>query len=122
MQCHQCGRPAIQMYEVKGGRLPLCLDCSLKFQQIVEMQLARFEREMNYLDDLASDIAGLPRSGPKYPERKPPVQVQGMTLNNINVHGGSIGVLNTGSIQKVDVAIGAIKQSGDADLGAALTR
>jgi len=44
-----------------------------------------------------------------------------MTFNNINVSHSNVGVLNTGSIKKVDVALTAITQAGNPELSAAIT-
>jgi hypothetical protein len=119
--CSQCGRPPLHIYRVKGGgEIVLCLDCSLKYQRIVDMQVARAERQLNFISDQAAFVVGLPSVGPRYPERPRPVEVSGMTLNNIQISGGTVGVLNAGSIQRVDVAIGAIQNGGDTALAAAI--
>jgi hypothetical protein len=60
--CIQCGKPGI--FQVGGN--PLCIDCSLKIQQILEMQDARLVQEMNYLTDEIEAAVGLYGVLPRY--------------------------------------------------------
>jgi len=43
-----------------------------------------------------------------------------MTFHNINVQGGVIGAINTGTVKTIDVVIGSLNEKGDPALGIAL--
>jgi hypothetical protein len=113
--CSGCERPAIQGYPTddKDVTLWFCLDCSIKYEQMLDARIERDERHINYLEDVIADTYGVPRTGPKYPPRPPRLQVKGVTLNNIHIKDSTVGVVNTGSIQRVDVAIGALNRAGE---------
>ena len=114
--CQQCGRPPVVEYR-DGPRL--CLDCNLRFQQSQEISLYRLEREHNRLLDEIDMISGIPSTGGRYPERKPPVTMSG-TFNSIQIDRSNVGVINTGFIQSVQVSLAGIQQGGNAALAAAL--
>ena len=96
----------------EGAETPLCLDCHLKFVQVMALRNDMLEREINYLTDVAGAVAGVPGALPRYPPRKV-VSVGNVTLNNIKVEGSTIGLLNTGTIGTVDGAVTALRQSGE---------
>ncbi len=121
-KCCQCDRPSVHGYKTEtGGLLPLCIEHSLQYQQITDMQMARLEREQNYLSDSMDDTWGLPRSGPRYPPRPQPVQKSSTTLNNVKVESGAtVGVINAGgTIGSIDLAISSIANH-DRQLAAAI--
>jgi hypothetical protein len=72
------------------------------------------EREMNFLIGMAESTTGVYGVMPKFPQRQV-VQLENMTLNNIKVDRSTIGVLNTGTIGTVDVAVTTLRQSGEPD-------
>ena len=118
--CQQCGRPTFHIYEDEQGTFGLCLDCSLKYQHILELQREESERQYNQaLGDLEA-ISGVRTGMPRFPPRQRPVLFRGSTLNNIHLHNSTVAILNTGSIERADVAIGAIKAAGENDLAGAL--
>jgi hypothetical protein len=88
--------------------------------EIREKELDANERIMNFLMDQIQDTVGVPRFGPRFPERRPPVTVSGMTLNNITVDGSTIGVLNTGNISMIDSSVTALNTSGKEEIGLAI--
>jgi hypothetical protein len=96
-----------------------CLDCNLKFQQAQESVLYRLEREHNHLLDDMDMITGIPSAAGRYPERRPPVTMSG-TFNSIRIDRSNVGVVNTGSIQSLQVSLAGIQQGGNAALAAAL--
>jgi hypothetical protein len=60
-------------------------------------------------------MLGLPRSGPRYTIPAPPpiIATRGpMTFHNISVSNSVVGAINTGNVQRIDVAIEKIKQVG----------
>jgi len=117
MKCHQCGKPA--MFKVGKEEIPICLDCNLKLNQMYQMQSEANERMINYLSDQMDYTVGLPLSGPRFPPRKT-IHVGDVSLNNIRVDNSTIGVLNTGNIESVDVSVTSIEQSGDSQLANAI--
>lgn len=102
-------------YGPEGKEIPLCLDCSLKYTQILAIQDEQSEREMNYLADQWEAITGVPGIVPRYSERRATI-VQGgrVVLNHIQVTNSNIGVLNTGNLEIIDSAITQLNQDAGA--------
>ncbi len=119
MKCYQCEKLAMFVIEQEGTQVPLCLDCNLKFTRLIAEKNDMLERNMNYLTSMAEAQVGLPGLLPRFPERRV-VKTGDITLNNIKIDNSTIGVLNTGNIETVDVAITSLKQSGDQSVGTAL--
>lgn len=118
MKCHQCDRPAFVL--AGESQIALCLDCWNKLVATTAAQNEMLERQMNYIMDHMDWTIGLPRSGPRFPPRKPVVRVEDTTLNNIRIDRSTIGVLNTGSIETLDVSITSIRETGNKQLAEAL--
>jgi hypothetical protein len=95
-------------------RIPLCLDCEDKRQRMIEREHDRLARELNYLDQEMEAISGLPPGVlPRYPIAPLPlVHSRPVTFHNIRVEGSTIGSINTGTIQQLDVAIGQAQGAG----------
>jgi hypothetical protein len=122
MKCASCQNPAVLLVDLESGRIPLCLDCNLKFQQAEAIQQDQLIRAHNVLAR-QFDAAGLPGLYPTLPER--PVQVLnlgGATLNNIKISNSNVGVVNTGTIGKVDAAVTVMRQAGEADAATAIAK
>jgi hypothetical protein len=119
MKCCQCNRPAI--FLIGDENIPLCLECNLKFVQMTTMQNEMLERQINYYSDLMDCTVGFGPSGPKFPERKT-VNLGGVALHNIKVDNSTIGFINTGNIETVDVALSALTNSGNNDIAIALNQ
>lgn len=119
MKCSQCDRPAIYLVGPPEGQVPLCLDCHAKLVQTLALQNDMHERQINYLTAQMEAVAGVPGVLARFPERRV-VQVGDFTFNNIQVDRSTIGVLNTGSMGTVDVALTTLKQGGDRAIAAAL--
>ncbi len=114
--CLQCGKPAI--FRVRGN--PLCIDCYLKLQQILEIQDARLVQEMNYLTDEIEAAVGLYGVLPRYNVPQPIFHQGPLTFHNIKVGHSVVGSINTGEVKRIDVAISNIKTSGNEKLVKAL--
>jgi len=99
-----------------GNQIGLCLNCFTQYQAVTSQVIAEQERHTNHLLDQAEIIGGIPGIFPRYPERRSVVIEGGVTLNNINVNGGQIGVLNTGIISNVDSTITILNQQGNTEL------
>src|ERR1035437_5587040 len=115
-RCIQCGRPAIVEYQ---GGLRFCVDCNLKYQQAQDLIQQPLERDHNRILDEFDMVSGIPSTGGRYPERRPPVTMSG-TFNTIRIDGSNVGVVNTGTIQSMQVSLAGIQQGGNAALAAAL--
>ena len=114
--CSQCGKPAI----IAVDNNPLCVDCYLKFQQAMQIQDTMYVKEMNYLTDMMEATVGLYGVLPKYKVRQPVVYQGPLTFHNIKVDQSVIGSINTGEVQRIDVAMSHIKTSGNEELVKAL--
>ena len=114
--CSQCGKPAI----ISVDNNPLCVDCYLKFQQAMQIQDTMYVQEMNYLTDMMEATVGLYGVLPKYKVRQPVVHQSPLTFHNIKVDQSVIGSINTGEVQRIDVAMSHIKTSGNEQLVKAL--
>jgi hypothetical protein len=111
MKCNQCGRPAI----AQVGDNPLCVDCSLKLQQALDLQNARQARELNSLLGQFEDTVGMPGLFQRHQVPPPLILQTGpTTLNHIHVDRSVVGAINTGDIKKLDVVMDHIKAGGDA--------
>jgi len=114
--CSQCGKPAI----ISVDNNPLCVDCYLKFQQAMQIQDTMYVKEMNYLTDMMEATVGLYGVLPKYKVRQPVVYQGPLTFHNIKVDQSVIGSINTGEVQRIDVAMSHIKTSGNEEFVKAL--
>jgi hypothetical protein len=115
-RCHQCDRPALVEYSQSGVKL--CLDCNEKFQAQQDRITEQLEREHNRVLDEMDMISGIPSSGGRYPPRRK-VEMAG-TFNNIHIDRSTVGVVNTGTINGVDLAISTIQSGGDNNLASAI--
>lgn len=118
MKCNQCERPA--MYQVTEQGIPLCLSCYKTWSEISNVEFLKYGAMLNYLEEDASRLTGYP-----FPRRLPVAEIAAAlerksVLNNINISQSQIGVLNTGSIQKIDAAITLSKGSDSEVVGASL--
>ena len=84
MKCYQCNNAAMFLVGPKGQQIPLCLNCHLKYVQLLDKQNEMLERTINYLTSEMESIVGLPPFLPRYPERKV-ISTEKVTLNNIKV-------------------------------------
>ena len=96
----------------EGGEFPLCLECTLKQQQLAAIQSDQLERDLNFATAEMEAVMGMPGTMPRYPQRQVKI-IQGgpVTLNHITVNNSSIGVLNTGNLEIVDSAITALNSN-----------
>lgn len=108
-ECSQCGKPA--MYIIEGGH-PLCLDCYYKFETIHQQKLNNMLNYKNYLIEQMEATAGLPGMFPKHhiPQPAP-------TINkNFNISNSTVGAVNTGYIESLNVNIHQIAERGQEEL------
>lgn len=117
--CNQCGKPAVR--QVNGN--PLCVDCFLKLQTAIQIQNDMYARELNLLTDEMETIAGVRGILPRYEVSQPLIHRGPLTLQNIN--HSVVGMINTSEnqrieIQRIDVFMGQLKDSGQEELVQAL--
>jgi len=112
--CIQCGKTAI----VSVGGNPLCVDCYLKLVQAIQIQYDVHAREANYLMDEMEAAVGLYGllPSPRYKIHQPMVHQGPLTFHNIKVDQSVVGSINTGEVQRIDVAMDRIKISGNEEL------
>jgi hypothetical protein len=123
-KCHNCEKPAIYRVGPEGNEIHLCLECTLKHQQLAAIEAEQIERDLNYAAAEMEAITGMPGTIPRYPQRQIRI-IQGgsVTLYNFHVNDSSIGVLNTGNLEIVDTAISALKANSQTqDLAGAISK
>jgi len=86
----------------------------------MQIQDTMYVKEMNYLTDMMEATVGLYGVLPKYKIRQPVVYQGPLTFHNIKVDQSVIGSINTGEVQRIDVAMSHIKTSGNEELVKAL--
>ena len=114
MKCHNCSKPAIVTYN--NGKLALCLDCNLKFQQAQELIFRRNVKMLNYLTAEIEAVGGLPRLFPRYKVSSPVYYKGDLVLNNINIQNSNVGVINTGNVESIDVSLTFLKEQGNEEI------
>lgn len=121
--CNQCGKPAV----VKLGSNPLCVGCYALLQQAETARLEALNDRMRLtaaaanscLDEMDAATGLNIGSSMKMqiPSRTPQ---QYNTVHSVNVQGGVVGVINTGEVRKIAVAIGNTEKQGNTELAATL--
>jgi hypothetical protein len=120
--CSQCDRQAI--WSVNGANL--CVWCYARFEEVQQQKLRHLMAMSNEAADAMDSHMrsfGVNMQTPRYkiPPLAPTVRYEGpVTFHNINVQGGVVGAINTGSVKTIDVAIGNLNEKGDPALGIAL--
>jgi len=106
LPCVQCGKPGVAGIEVPGGQgYNLCFE---HLQQHEDMRLRKIEMYGALADKYADDIAdavGMPRT-PR-PLRIPAARVN---VQQINIHGNNLGIVNTGTVQTIANNVTTINQ------------
>jgi len=108
-KCSQCGNNAI--YQIEGGHL-LCLDCYYKMQSIEQQQLAFLIAQKNYYIDQIEATVGLPGTLPRHhiPQAAPVIN------KNINISNSTVGAVNTGYIESLNVNLSFLAEHGHEEL------
>lgn len=112
MACSQCSKPAMFKIPVDsgGGYVLLCLDCRIKYVNLLMAQNRALERQHNFLIEQMESRVGLTGILPRYPETQP-IEIGAVQLNNFNIDRSTIGVLNVGALEMVDSAVTVLKES-----------
>ena len=91
----------------------MCVDCTAKWQQVMNAQLDRQASLLNVLLGFAELHTGfpLPRAHISLASANAP-----LTFNNIRVDRSVVGALNTGEVRKLDLMMTHIRAAGDSKL------
>ena len=114
--CAWCEKPAIGI--VSGH--PICINCYHKLQQANWMQESSIANYMNFLIGQAEAACGLYGVTPRYEIPQPIVHQGPMNIQNIRVDKSNVGVINTGEIQRIEIARSFINRSGNSELTEAI--
>src|ERR1041385_866691 len=122
MKCQNCEKTA--MFGVgPEGKMPVCLDCYIKFSQVMDRQEENLERQLNYYAAEIEMVMGMPGVVPRFPPRPPRIVLTGSSvLNHIQISNSNIGVLNTGTIGMIDGAVGVMQRGGDREAAESFKR
>ncbi len=117
-KCSECGKETSLQWQ----GTPFCLDCLERLTRIHQDALRTIERQINFTASMIEASVGLPRGSivPRIPVAQPAIQGGNLTFNNISVDRSTIGAINTGSIMKLDVAIGQMQGGSQAELARGL--
>lgn len=121
MTCSQCQRPALYRFREGAESYALCLSCYAVLEDIQFKKFLKISAMLNQsLDDLDRVAPWGPRSG-----RIPVAEVaraasQSRTYNNIKIDNSTVGMLNTGNLQRIDAAITISKGNDTEEFGARL--
>jgi len=102
--CSQCGRPAIIM----RGEHPLCVDCNLKFEQAFQIRDNALRQQENFLLDQMEAATGLYGVTPRHKIQTPVIHQGPMNFHSIKVDRSVVGAINTGTVQRMEVALNNI--------------
>ncbi len=113
MKCSQCSNEALFIVGEKDKQAPLCIDHYSKFINVINEKNSMLQQEMNWLGDFMEYTVGLSPNPLRYDVTRviSTIKTGDFVLNNINVDRSSIGVINTGNVEKIDSAITVMKNS-----------
>lgn len=118
--CKACElRPAILLLQQDGGSIPLCVDCNLKLSQANALDYNCRASHINALQNSLSRTTGLPSAPPRQLVPIQPIALSGdavTNFHNITIHGSNHGIINTGSLEAVDLAVGALNRTGGSEV------
>jgi hypothetical protein len=107
------------MYAFGDPPIPLCVQCAMLHNAMMQQQLAAAERGIERAMDDMEMVTGV-QLRPRRPPAPAPIIVQGAAFHNINIRDSNVGVVNSGDLQLVDSAISVIANAGDARLAVTL--
>ncbi len=110
--CGNCGKPALWLLD----NFPVCIDCKYKFDQTQWMQFAQNAAMINYLEREMSDSVGLRSSGNSIVIPRAPIPPINYNNQSVTVSGGTVGAINFGSVQEIQVSLQSLNETGDASL------
>jgi len=111
------------MFQIEGNHL-LCIDCHLKFQQALAIQNEQLSSTLNWLTDQMESRIGLSGVLPRIHVPKPVhIHNSGKTnFNNIRIEGSVVGSINTGEVERIDLALTNVRAGGQDALASELQK
>ena len=94
------------MFVVDGH--PVCVDCNLKIQQAFQIRDNAAKRQINFLLDQADALTGLSGVMGRYKIEDPVIHHGPMNFHSIRVDSSVVGAINTGNVEKMEVALNHI--------------
>lgn len=123
MICKSCGkRPAVFMLE--QGSVPLCTRCNLEVSAAAALDFNVSASRLNASKASLHRSLGLPIDPPLQLVPIQPVALGDTvaTFHNITIHGSNHGIVNTGHLEAVDIAVGVLHRSGEGAAGRSLRK
>ncbi|WFL78566.1 hypothetical protein P7228_05740 [Altererythrobacter arenosus] len=114
--CGQCGKPAVMMID----EIPLCIDCEYKFQQSRWMVFAQNAAMYNMADRQMVAVTGMPHLSSQIDIPNAPVPPIHYNNQNVTVQGGTVGAINFGNVNDIQVNLQALTQHGEIGVADAL--
>lgn len=110
--CGQCGKPAV--VEVSGTYL--CVRCEYEFQMSRYMVFAQAVTMMNAAQDDIEAIVGFGDRQRRIPIPNPPIPPINYNNQNVTVTGGTVGAINFGTVNDIQVNIQTMTKNGDVEI------
>ncbi|MFM0272399.1 hypothetical protein PQQ59_17555 [Paraburkholderia aspalathi] len=112
--CGQCGKPAIATI----NNVAVCVACYHMFQVARTLDFRIAAIGMNHA---AAEMDAIVPFGPSTPRIQVPDIPKGpFILNNIKVDNSTVGSINTGNVESIDVSITYLKDGGNEKISEAL--
>ena len=97
LPCAACGRPPVAGVELEGGQqVNLCWDHLQQHEEMRMRKIEMYRQNAEDAEDRIADTFGMPR--PVRPQRIPAATVN---VQQVNIHGDNLGVVNTGTVQSL---------------------
>ncbi len=125
--CEHCQqKPAI----ASVGDVAICIDCMRSYQEALwfrsrsmYLDFARHAALMNHIQaDMDSNYAGILPPTPPIRILPLPIEEGDVNLTNISIDRSTVGVVNTGNVQRLDAAISLLQTDDNKELRESLTR
>lgn len=115
-KCNQCDRGA--MYNSNG--VPLCLQCFTQVKALLQQEMENQMIAANMALDEIDAILPFGRLPGRFiiPRR---VRIEGPAMTNIRISNSTIGVVNTGTVNRIDASVNTIRQAGYEEIARAIT-
>jgi hypothetical protein len=110
----ECGKIVVAV----AGDAGLCVDCYYRLAVAQTLQLRNAAIGANAAAAQMDWVSGLNNFTPRM--QVPNLPPAPFTLNNIHVDRSTVGAINTGEVEKIDVSITVLQQAGNKDVSEAL--
>ncbi|AWW73844.1 hypothetical protein CD351_05320 [Erythrobacter sp. KY5] len=100
--------------------MPLCIDCEYKFQQSRWMVFAQNAAMYNMADRQMTAVTGMPHLSSQIDIPNAPVPPLHYNNQNVTVQGGTVGAINFGNVNDIQVSLQTLTQNGEIGFADAL--